>query len=249
MQFEQPLSEGRFLKRYKRFFADIDYHGETLTAHCPNTGSMMGLNREGAPCLFSKVDDPKRKLKFTLQMIGTETSWVGVNTGLPNKLVAELFTQDPLSHWQKFDSIQSEVKINTQSRIDLVLWSSRDHEVSKWNHKNLQPPLHLIEVKNVTLAQEGVAYFPDSVTARGLKHLDELIELKQQGFTCEMVFVIQRTDCHTFSPANHIDPAYGYKLKEALDQGVLMTPLLCELSPTEVRLTTQTVPLQIVESQ
>lgn len=245
MRFEKPLSEGVFQKRYKRFFTDIEFKGETITAHCPNTGSMMGLKDPGLPCLFSTTDDPKRKLKHTLQMVKTKKSWVGVNTGLPNKLVAELFQNNPLKHWKKFDSFQGEVKINDKSRIDLVLWNSKDHpDVKKWNHKNLEAPLHLIEVKNVTLAEEGVAMFPDAVTTRGQKHLDELIELTEKGFTCEMVFVIQRTDCDVFKAAKDIDPDYAEKLKAAKKAGVKITPLPCKMTKKEVLLLNETIPFK-----
>ncbi len=236
MKFAEPLSQGVFKKRYKRFFTDIEYEGEILTAHCPNTGSMMGLKDPDQLCRFSHVDDPNRKLKYTLQMVKTKTSWVGVNTALPNKLVAELFEKAPLPHWKKFDSLQSEVKIKDKTRIDLVLWNSKDHEVKKWNHKNLTAPLHLIEVKNVTLGEEGIAYFPDAVTSRGLKHLEDLIEMQGNGFSCEMLYVVQRTDCDVFKPAHHIDPVYSEKLKEAKDAGVKITALPCKLTPSSVTL-------------
>lgn len=240
MKFPSPLNQGVFQKRYKRFFTDIEFEGETLTAHCPNTGSMMGLKEPGQACLFSTNDDPKRKLKHTLEMVKAAKSWVGVNTGLPNKLVAELFHNNPLKHWKKFDSLQGEVKINDKSRIDLVLWDSSKHpDIKKWNHKNLAAPLHLIEVKNVTLAEDDIAYFPDAVTTRGLKHLEELIELTEKGFTCEMVFVIQRTDCTQFKAAAHIDPEYAEKLKEAKKAGVKITPLPCKMTKKEIILEDQ----------
>lgn len=244
MKFDQPLSKGIFQKRYKRFFTDIEFEGGIITAHCPNTGSMMGLKEPGQSCLFSTTDDPKRKLKYTLQMIKAPKTWVGVNTGLPNKLVAELFHTNPLEHWQKFDSLQGEVKINDKSRIDLVLWNSKDHDVKKWNHKNLATPLHLIEVKNVTLAEGETAMFPDAVTARGLKHLEELIELVEKGFSCEMVFVVQRTDCQSFKAADHIDPDYAEKLKEAQKAGVKITVLPCKMNQKEVTLQPTPLPHQ-----
>ncbi len=243
MKFDKPLSQGLFQKRYKRFFTDIEVDGEIITAHCPNTGSMMGLKDPGQACLFSTTDDPKRKLKHTLQMIKAKKSWVGVNTALPNKLVAELFESSPLKHWKEYDSIQCEVKISDKSRIDVVLWNSKDHsDIKKWNHKNLVAPMHLIEVKNVTLAEDGVALFPDAVTARGLKHLQELIELSARGFSCEMLYVIQRTDCTTFRSADHIDVEYGKALKEAKKAGVKITPLACELNKKEVRLLPVVIP-------
>lgn len=244
MKFDQPLSKGSFQKRYKRFFTDIEFQGETIVAHCPNTGSMMGLKEPGQDCLFSTTDDPKRKLKHTLQMVKAKKSWVGVNTGLPNKLVVELFQKQSIKHWKKFDSFQSEVKINDKSRIDLVLWHSKNHEIKKWNHKNLMPPLHLIEIKNVTLAESGVAQFPDAVTTRGLKHLQEMIDFTQKGFSCEMVYVVQRSDCKVFKVAEHIDPNYAAKLKEAKKAGVKITALPCKLNQKEVTLLAE--PLKVV---
>ncbi len=236
MKFKTPLNEGFFQKRYKRFFVEIEFKGKVITAHCPNTGSMMGLKDKGQICLFSKVNDPKRKLQYTLQMVKSGKSWVGVNTGLPNKLVKELFEKTPLSHWEKFDRIQGEVKINGKSRIDLVLWNSESHCVKKWNYRNLTKPLHLMEVKNVTLAENGVAFFPDAVTTRGQKHLEELIEFSQRGFSCEMLFVIQRTDCQVFKVADHIDPDYGKKLRVARKAGVRITALPCKMSQEEITL-------------
>ena len=246
MQFDKPLSQGIFQKRYKRFFTEIEFEGETITAHCPNTGSMMGLKDPGLLCRFSTTDDPKRKLKHTLQMVKTKSSWVGVNTGLPNKLVAELFEKNPLKHWKKFDSFQGEVKINDKSRIDLVLWDSKKHpEIKKWNHKNLTAPLHLIEVKNVTLAEDGTAMFPDAVTERGLKHLEELIHLVENGYTCEMMFVVQRTDCDVFKAADHIDQKYAAKLKDAKKAGVKLTALKCSLGSKEVKLLDEPLKIKV----
>ena len=179
-------------------------------------------------------------------MIKTETSWVGVNTGLPNKLVVELFENRPLKHWQQFNRYQSEVKINDKSRIDLVLWNESDHpDIKKWSAKNLAAPLHLIEIKNVTLAENGLALFPDAVTERGLKHLHELMTLVKQGFTCEMVYVVQRTDCKSFKAADHIDPAYAKALKQAADAGVVVTALPCNLDKNEVTLLEKAIPVTL----
>ena len=246
MQFEQPLRQGKFLKRYKRFFADIEFEGETITALCPNTGSMKGCKDPGSPCLFSSNDDPKRKLRHTLEMIKSPTSWIGVNTALPNKLVYELFENNPLKHWKKYNRYQGEVKINDKSRMDLVLWNEKQHpDIKKWNHKNLIPPLHVIEVKNVTMGGEGLAQFPDSVTTRGQKHLDELILLTKKGFSCEMVYVVQREDCEVFSPADDIDPEYGKKLREAKKSGVKITALHCRLDKKSVTLTSDTLKIKL----
>lgn len=246
MDFEQPLQLGHFQKRYKRFFADIEYEGQTLTAHCPNTGSLMGLQEPGAPCLFSTSADPNRKLPHTLQMVKSGDTWVGVNTGLPNKLVHELFLQGGMPHWQGYDRAQLEVKISESSRIDLVLWADKDHpNLAKWPANQLKKPAHLIEVKNVTLAENGVALFPDAVTSRGVKHLEELIAYKKRGFGAEMVFVVQREDCQTFSPAEAIDPEYAEHLREAHRQGVQITALPCSLSPERVSLKTSPLKLEL----
>ena len=118
----------------------------------------------------------------------------------------------------------------------MVLWNSKKQEVKKWNHKNITPPLHLIEIKNVTLAENNVALFPDAVTERGLKHLEELIHLTEKGFSCEMLYIVQRSDCEVFSPAKDIDPAYTEKLKEAKKAGVKITALPCKLGKKDVSL-------------
>ena len=246
MKFEQPLRQGKFLKRYKRYFADIEFEGEVITALCPNTGSMKGCKEPGSPCRFSSNDDPKRKLKHTLEMVKTPTSWIGVNTALPNKLVQELFQTDPLKHWKKYDNFQGEVKINDKSRMDLVLWKKKDHpDIKKWNHKNLAPPLHIIEIKNVTMGEDGVASFPDAVTTRGQKHLEELTALAQKGFSCEMVYVVQREDCDVFTSADAIDPGYGEKLRKAKKSGVKITALHCRLDKKSVTLTSDTLKVKL----
>ena len=245
MKFESILNQGVFQKRYKRFFVDIEFKDRRITAHCPNTGSMMGLREPGQLCLFSTNKDPKRKLKYTLEMVKTPKSWVGINTGRPNKLAMELFYKTSLKHWKNFDRLQTEVKISNQSRIDLVLWNSKDHENIKWNDKNLNPPLHLIEVKNVTLAENGQALFPDAVTTRGQKHLEELTSLSQKGYDCEMLFVIQRSDCQSFGIAHSIDPDYAKKLKEAKKAGVKITALPCKMNKEEIVLSSKALPLEL----
>jgi len=237
MEFTPPLLEGRFERRYKRFFADIQFEGETIVAHCPNTGSMKGLNNPGATCRFSKSDNPKRKLKYTLEMIQSAGGWVGVNTGRPNKMVKELFENNPLPHWQNFDRCQPEVKINDGTRLDMALWTDTEGLPKKWSAKNIAPPIHFIEIKNVTLSDEkGTALFPDAVTTRGQKHIQELIHLQKQGYTTELVFVVQREDCQQFSPAVEIDPVYADLLKQAIDENVRITPLEVLFSEGSIQL-------------
>jgi sugar fermentation stimulation protein A len=246
MKFEKPLIEGLFLKRYKRFFADVQIGKETVVAHVPNTGSMKGCNTPNSPCLVSPASNPERKLRYTLEMIKTKTSWVGVNTSHPNKLVHELWATETVKHWQNFDSAQLEVKINKQSRLDLALWDSKEQKnIEKGKLSLLEPPLHFIEIKNVSLAENGQALFPDAVTERGQKHILEMMELMEKGFTCEFVFVIQREDCKSFSPADEIDPEYGKLLRQAHKKGLRISPFACELSPIGIFLKPEPLPLDL----
>ncbi|MCB9073303.1 MAG: DNA/RNA nuclease SfsA [Bdellovibrionaceae bacterium] len=231
MQFTRPIQKATFLKRYKRFFADIEINGKTEVAHVPNTGSMKGCTDPKSTCLVSFNDDPARKLKYTLELIKTPTSWVGVNTSYPNTLVYELWEKKKVPHWKKFDCAQKEVKISKETRLDMVMWSSEDNHVTKKDRLvELNPPLHFIEIKNVTLASPPIASFPDAVTERGQKHIKELLQLIKQGHTCEIVFVVQRQDCNTFTPADDIDPEYGKLLRDAVKKGLRVTalPTVCD---------------------
>lgn len=220
----KTLKEGTFLKRYKRFFADIEWQGQIITAHVANTGSMKGCAEPGSPCLFTIHDDPKRKLKYSLEMIKAPSgSWVGVNTSVPNLLVKSALAEKILSHWQDWDEIKPEFKVTAETRLDFRL-SKKDR-------------YHFIEVKNVTLARDGGAQFPDAITLRGQKHLREMIDLLTQGHSAELVFVVQREDCQFFSPAADIDPEYAKLLKKAQNAGVQITVLKTALSMEGVRLT------------
>ena len=233
------MQEGRFLKRYKRFFADIiNQDGEQVVAHVPNTGSMKGLLTPESKCRYTHVDDPKRKLKYTLQMLHTPESWVGVNTHLPNNIVYEAWKDRILPHWQKYSFAQKEVKISDKSRIDLVFCESPLEDIKKITTKNFEElksntKLHFVEIKNVTLTekdQPGVALFPDSVTKRGQKHVDELTQLISQGHSAEMFYLVQREDCRSFKAADHIDPVYAEKLKKAQAKGLLISAFQCQLT-------------------
>ena len=231
MIFQDTVLEGLFQKRYKRFFVDFELDGETQTAHCANTGSMHGLLIEGAPVRVTHTNDPKRKLKYGLQMIKTPTSWVGVNTMLPNKLVWEAWEAGKFKAWKKFDSAKREYKLNPKTRLDMALF--KDDEA-----------VHFIEIKNVTLAEGNVALFPDAKTERGQKHLRELTELVEQGYSAEMLYVVQRTDCDTFSPAKEFDPEYARLLKEAKKAGVKVSAYPVEMSSDRIELDTSQ-PLKI----
>ncbi len=242
MNWQPALIEGRFIKRFKRFFAEVEINGQIEIAHVPNTGSLKSCLLEGAPCMVQPADNPERKLKFTLQMIKTPTSWVGVNTANPAKIVAELVASRQLSRWSNYDCHQFEVPLNDESRVDLVLWNSaqsfpQGYKLTKKDVLETDKPLHFVELKNVTYAENGRGMFPDSVTTRGQKHLRELMELKARKHTAEMLFVVQREDCQSFGPAHEIDPKYAELFWEAQQSGVEITVLACKLSPQELTIT------------
>ncbi len=208
--YPQPLVPGKLVKRYKRFLADIVLEdGSQVTAHCTNSGSMKSCLEEGAPVLLSPVSDPKRKTRFTWEMIEIDGRWVGINTSIPNQLAAAGMAQNAIPGLEGYSQIRREVKYK-DSRFDI-------HAI-----KNGQPCF--VEVKNVTLNQEGVAMFPDAITTRGQKHLDTLAEVCREGMRAVMLYVIQRTDVNTFAPASHIDPVYAQKLTAAMEAGVEVIP-------------------------
>lgn len=239
MKFQEPIRNGHFLKRYKRFFADIEYGGGVVTAMVPNTGSLKTCLFDKAPCVFTENNDPKRKLKATLQFIETPTGWVGVNTGITNGLVFEAWSKGLIPDWAPFKAAKREYKISKESRLDLVL-APTDTDLE--NGKKLC----FIEIKNVTFCEDGDAKFPDAVTTRGQKHLRDLMRLRAEGHRAEIVFVVQREDCCRFAPADEIDPDYGHLLREAIDAGVVARALKCEIDPTlGVRVTGEELPIII----
>jgi sugar fermentation stimulation protein A len=237
MKFTEQVRSASFIKRYKRFFADVHLDGEVVVAHVPNTGSLKTCLFEGADCVITKSDNPARKLKATLQFLKTPTSWVGVNTSLPNFLVHEAWEAKLIEDWHAFPVAQKEYKISKETRLDMVLAKSEADLKTKRN-------LHHIEVKNVTYAENGTAYFPDAETTRGQKHLRELMALLKEGHTSEIVFVIQRHDCTHFAPADEIDPEYGRLLRQAQNEGVTVRALACEINP-QTGITLNKSPLQL----
>ncbi|MEZ0391196.1 MAG: DNA/RNA nuclease SfsA [Pseudobdellovibrionaceae bacterium] len=240
MKFKTRVHEGIFLKRYKRFFADVKLGEETVVAHVANTGSLKSAAEAGSLCLLTEAENPERKLKYTLEAIQTPGgAWVGVNTSWPNQLVKEAFETKAFSHWKDFDLFKGEVKLSAETRLDLVLSSSR-HDKK-----------HFVEVKNVTMAsgelavQKGNAHFPDAVTERGQKHLRELMKLVSEGHSAEIFFTVQRNDCHVFSPADEIDPIYGQLLREAVKAGVRVTAAQVEISKQGLFLNGRTLELNL----
>ncbi len=202
------LLPGTLIKRYKRFLADVHLknHG-VVTAHCPNTGSMKGCCEPGRPVFLSLHNNPQRKLKYTWEMVKMPDSLVGVNTLVPNRLVAKSIEAGLIEELNGYQNIVREARIGCHSRIDLLLANE--------NGKRC-----FVEIKNCTLVSDGVAYFPDAVTSRGLKHLHELQNLIAAGHRCAMFYFIQRMDAGQFRPADHIDPLYGKTLRQAVKRGV-----------------------------
>ncbi|MCB2213338.1 DNA/RNA nuclease SfsA [bacterium] len=246
MLYTAAIVSGTLVKRYKRFLADVEVDGERLTVHCPNSGSMAGLLDEGNPVRISGPHGGKRKLLYTLEQIritrpdGTAL-WVGVNTGVPNKIVRELSEAGELPGFEGCTSVRSEVKLGEHSRIDLKL--EFEDGPDAW-----------VEVKNCTMVQEDVsdkasvnvgsiATFPDAVTSRGLKHLDELIGRVQAGERAAVVFTVQRNDADRFTPAVAYDPAYTKRFYEAMEIGVRMIPLPADVREDGVCLGNQPLPV------
>ena len=203
MIFESELIAGVLIKRYKRFFVDIKLKNKVITAHCPNTGSMMGLLKKGNKVWLTKSNNIKRKLKYTLQIIEINGKKVGVNTHLTNKIFYEALSDGKIIKLNKTDMLFREKKFNINTRFDFFI---------KKKNKGT-----FIEVKNVTLSRlRNIAEFPDAVTERGLKHIRELVQAQNRGFNIYLAFVIQREDCKTFKIAEDIDPEYKKLLTFAL---------------------------------
>ena len=221
MKFDQKLIPGILIKRYKRFMADIKLDsGEIVTAHCPNSGSMKTCNEPGWKVLLSESSNPKRKLKYTWEMVHNGTCWIGINTHLANKLAAEAIQNGTIQELQGYSELRTEVKYGSNSRVDILMSSGEDK--------------CYVEVKNVTLAEEGIYKFPDSVTSRGQKHLQELQNMMKLGHRAVMLYAIQRTDGAVFQPAAEIDPLYAEMLIKAHAQGLEILPYTANLSPQEI---------------
>jgi sugar fermentation stimulation protein A len=202
------LIPGTLVKRYNRFLADVKLEsGETVTAHCANSGTMKECSEPGRSVYLSFHDNPKRKLKYTWEMIEMPTSLVGVNTLVPNRLVKKSIENGMIKQLRGYDNIKTEVKVSNSSRLDLMLTKSEREKC-------------FVEIKNCTLVKDEIAYFPDAVTTRGQKHLAELKRLTNEGNRSIIFFLVQRMDARAFSPADDIDPAYGKELRKAKRNGV-----------------------------
>lgn len=226
MQFEAQLEQGRLVKRYKRFFADIEAtDGSLVTAHCPNTGSMLNCLEEGAKAWFVRNDDPKRKLKATLEILQTPHGRLAcVNTGRANALIEEALLAGVISELKGFDKLRREVRYGEEkSRADFCLHFG-DEQV-------------FVEVKSVTLgfADSDIAAFPDAVTERGTKHLRELTRLAQAGQRTVLLYCVNLTDISVVRAASEIDPAYATALAEAKEAGVEVLAYGVDIMPDEGR--------------
>jgi sugar fermentation stimulation protein A len=217
LNFKQPLVHGILIKRYKRFLADIKLDdGSEVVAHCTNSGSMKSCLENGAEVYLTQVTDPKRRTKFTWEMIKINGDWVGINTGNPNKLAFEAISAGIIPELSGYTNVMREVVFG-DSRFDIFA----ENETEKC----------FVEVKNVTLKEGNYALFPDAVTTRGQKHLKTLMEVKTRGMRAVMLYIVQRTDVEIFAPAKEIDPEYAKALKLAVVAGVEVIVIQVEVMP------------------
>lgn len=219
MRFDPPLIRARLIRRYKRFLADVTLEsGENITVAVPNTGSMMGLTAEGSEVFLSRSDNPKRKYAHTLEIVAADGGLVGINTGLPNRLVEEAIGAGMISDLAEYSTVKREQRYGTRSRIDLLL-------------EDGNRPSAYVEVKNVHLMRtHRLAEFPDTVTARGARHLEELGRMRESGFRAIMVYLIQRGDCDRFRICSELDPAYGAAFAKARGLGVEAYAVRCQIT-------------------
>ena len=223
MEFTKSLIKGKLVKRYKRFFADIKLKNQVVVAHCPNTGSMMGLLDEGNEVFISKNDDPKRKLKYTLEIIKVKKNLVGVNTHFANKIAFHGLSNNLVKEVKNSNNIKPEVFFDKETRFDFL--------VEKDNQKTF------VEVKNVTLSRKDkLAEFPDAVTSRGSKHLKTLIEATKKGYKTYLLFLVQIQGVTDFKIAKDIDKEYYENYKLAKKAGVKFLAYRCKISSKEIKI-------------
>ena len=223
MNFENKLIPGVFIKRYKRFFADIKVKDKIITSHCANSGSMLGLLNKGNKAWITKSNNKKRKLKSTLQILEDGRSKVGVNTHLTNKIVGYALRKNLIKYFSKNITIKPEQAYGSNTRFDFYL-EDKGNKI-------------FLEVKNVTLKRKkNTAEFPDSITTRGTKHLNELIDATKNGYKAYLLFVIQREDCNNFEIASDIDYEYAKTLIKAVKQNVKIICYDCKFSSKGIKL-------------
>ena len=223
MEFTKSLIKGNLIKRYKRFFVDVKIDKKSVTAHCPNTGSMKGLLTEGNEVYLLKNDNPKRKLKYGLEIIKAQNNLVGVNTHLANKIVNHALSNNLIKELMYSDKIKPEVFFNKETRFDFL--------VEKKNQKSF------VEVKNVTLFREKkTAEFPDAITSRGLKHLKTLIDAIKKGYKSYLIFLVQIEKMDYFKIAKDIDEDYYNNYILAKKAGVKFLAYRCKINPKQIKI-------------
>lgn len=235
MVFSSTLVSGHLIRRYKRFLADVELaDGTVVTAHCPNTGSMLGCNQPGSRVWLTPNDDPSRKLRYTWELVETAPGELAcINTSRPNGQVREAIEAGQIFALTGYQKIRPEVRYGSEkSRIDLHLSGHTDR------------PDAWVEVKNVTLCEAGLGLFPDAVTTRGQKHLRELMGCVAEGERGVLVFCVNHTGIETVAPADRIDPVYGQLLRDAVAAGVEVIALAAELTPESLTLT-RTIPVDL----
>ena len=222
MIFPEKLVHGTLINRYKRFLANVRLdNGTEVVAHCTNSGSMKSCLENGAEVYLTPVNDPKRRTKFTWEMIKINGDWVGINTGNPNKLAFDAISAGKIPELSGYTSVKREVKFG-DSRFDVFA----ENETEKC----------FVEVKNVSLKEGKYALFPDAVTTRGQKHLNTLMEVKASGIRAVMLYIIQRSDVEIFAPAIEIDPDYAKALKLAVNAGVEVIAMQAKVTPEKIEL-------------
>ncbi len=252
MKFAKKLHEGILLSRYKRFFADIEYKGEKITIHVPNTGSLKSVIDKGSQkpqkVWFSLHGDPEKKLKGTLEAVqAVNGSWVGVNTSNPNRIVTEAIETALqngttfLPQWKGYGFYKSEYKISPETRLDGAFFANEDDFKKVKENPKAQVKIHFIEIKNTTYLPEdqkkSVVQFPDGVSERAQKHLIEMMGLMKQGHKCEVIFTVQRSDATAFSPCKEMDPEYSKLFYKAVDAGLIVSPLVVDFDREQICLT------------
>lgn len=223
MKIAKPLLFGTLIKRYKRFLADVKLEdGSVITVHVANSGSMKTCATAGWKVCVSDSENPKRKLRYSLEMIHNGTTWIGVNTMLPNHVAMEGIKEGKVEELQGYKEFLSEQKYDESSRIDILL--KKEDEAC------------YVEVKNVTYVLDNTYLFPDAVTSRGLKHLNALLRTKELGHRAVMLYLVQRGDGKIFKPAKEIDPAYAQRLKEVHKNGVEVLVYQVDVQPNSLQI-------------
>lgn len=225
MRYPQPLVQATYLRRYQRFLVDVKLDdGTVVTAHCPNTGSMLGINLPGARSMILPSDNPKRRLRYTLEAVRVGRSWVGAHPARANTVGREAIEAGLVAGISGVSAIRHEVPYGVSSRADLLVTTRRG---APW----------FVEIKSASMVDGRTSMFPDAVTERGLKHLEELLGVVRAGGRALLLFVATRNDVDSFRPAAHIDPAYAKRMAEVARQGVVVRAIATRITRTSMQAT------------